>query len=140
MGAAAFLLLGKEAHPLKAIIADSSFASGETLVSHFDRWFQLPSFPFAYAVPLAVHLTLGIKPSDLAPIRQVGAVSPTALLFIHGEIDEGIPPEDAIALHKAAGEPKELWIIRGSGHAAAWGDARGEDKQRLVDFWRRYLG
>ncbi len=139
MGASALLLMGNRAHSLKAIVADSAFASGETLVKRFDHWFRLPAFPFAYAVPLAIKLFMGISPSELAPVRTVSAVSPTPILFVHGELDEGIPPEDALALYQAAAGPNELWIARQSGHTAAWDAEREEYERRVLGFFRRYL-
>lgn len=139
MGAAALLLMGNHAHSFKAIVSDSAFASGETLVKRFDRWFRLPAFPFAYAVPLAIRLSMGISPSELAPVRMVSAVSPTPILFVHGELDEGIPAEDALALYQAAAGPNELWIARHSGHAAAWDREEEEYKARVSAFFRLHL-
>ena len=140
MGAAALLLMGEEAHQLKAVVADSSFASGETLVTRFDNWFRLPSFPFSVVVPLAIRFHLGLTPADLAPIKAIGQIAPTPVLIIHGERDSGIPAADAVALYQAAGEPKELWILPGVGHAAAWGAEREEYERRVLGFFRQYLG
>jgi hypothetical protein len=39
------------------------------------------------------------------------------LLIVHGDQDPYFPPEHARQLYLAAGEPKELWLIPGMGHA-----------------------
>ena len=133
-------VVGQEARQLKAVVADSSFASGETLVARFDNWFRLPAFPFSFVVPLAIRFNLGLTPADLAPVNAVGQIAPTPVLIIHGEQDSGIPAADAMALYNAAGEPKELWILPGVGHAAAWGAEREEYERRVLGFFRQYLG
>lgn len=51
-------------------------------------------------------------PSELA-----GRISPVPLLVVHGDQDGYFPIDHALALHAAAGEPRELWIEPGFGHA-----------------------
>lgn len=140
MGAAALLLMGAEARALRAVVADSSFASAETMVATFDRWFLLPPQLFSLSVPWAIERYVGVKPRDVAPIRAVGKIAPTPVLFIHGKDDTGIPPADAQALYEAASDPKELWVIPGVGHGGGYAEARVEYEQRTLDFFRRYLG
>lgn len=140
MGAAAVLLLGEEAHQLRAVVADSAFATGDSLVGRFDRWFLLPSLLFSATVPWAIEVYVGLKPQDVAPVRSVGKIAPTPVFIIHGEKDPGIPAADAVALYKAAGEPKELWLIPGVGHAGGFGEVREEYERRVLAFFRRYLG
>ena len=139
MGAAALLLLGQEAHQLRAVVADSSFASGESLVGRFDRWFRLPSLPFSLSVPWAIEHYVGIKPRDVAPLSTVGAISPTPLFIIHGEEDTGVAVADAHLLYEAAGEPKELWIIPGVGHGGGLSEVSEEYQRSVLAFFERHL-
>jgi pimeloyl-ACP methyl ester carboxylesterase len=53
------------------------------------------------------------EPPDVAASR----VAPTPLLVVHGDNDALFPVEHAHALYAAAGEPKQLWIEPGFGHA-----------------------
>lgn len=53
------------------------------------------------------------EPPDVAAAR----IAPTPLLVVHGDSDALFPVEHAHALYAAAGEPKQLWIERGFGHA-----------------------
>lgn len=140
MGAATLLFLGEKARSLRALVADSSFATAETLVGRFDRWFRLPSLLFSLSVPWAIERLVALRPSDVAPQATIGDIAPTPLLLIHGELDTGIPVRDAYALYEAAREPKELWIIPGAGHGEGSAIAEEEYRQRVLAFFDRYLG
>jgi fermentation-respiration switch protein FrsA (DUF1100 family) len=59
----------------------------------------------------------GWDPLPEAPWQVVGRIAPTPLLVVHGDADHYVPVEHAEALYAAAGEPKELWIEPGFGHA-----------------------
>lgn len=52
-----------------------------------------------------------------APVEVVPRISPTPVLFVHGDADHYFPPEHAQELYAAAQEPKELWLLEGFGHA-----------------------
>jgi pimeloyl-ACP methyl ester carboxylesterase len=63
-----------------------------------------PSRPEAWCEP----------PDVLAP-----RIAPVPLLVVHGDRDAYFPLEHAEALYAAAGDPKELWVEPGFGHAEA---------------------
>jgi fermentation-respiration switch protein FrsA (DUF1100 family) len=52
-----------------------------------------------------------------APIEVVPRISPTPVLFVHGDRDHYFPVEHPEELYAAASDPKELWLIPGFGHA-----------------------
>lgn len=52
------------------------------------------------------------SPTEVAPL-----ISPTPLLLVHGDRDSYFPVEHPQAIYAAAGEPKELWLVEGMGHA-----------------------
>ena len=54
-----------------------------------------------------------------SPVEVVGKVSPTPLLVVHGRDDHYFGIDHAQALYAAAGQPSELWLIEGFGHAEA---------------------
>lgn len=63
-----------------------------------------------------------IRPGNLLlkkirPIDAVKKISPTPILFIHGQNDWVIKPEHSKKLFKKAKLPKKLLIIKGVGHA-----------------------
>jgi fermentation-respiration switch protein FrsA (DUF1100 family) len=59
----------------------------------------------------------GWDPVPEPPYEVVGRISPIPLLVVHGDADHYIPVEHAEKLYAAAGQPKELWIEPGFGHA-----------------------
>ena len=52
-----------------------------------------------------------------SPVEVVGRIAPIPLLLVHGDSDHYFPVEHPEALYAAAGEPKELWLLEGFGHA-----------------------
>lgn len=56
-------------------------------------------------------------PVPLPPAEAAALISPTPLLIVHGDRDLYFPSDHADQLFEAAGEPRELWIETGLGHA-----------------------
>jgi fermentation-respiration switch protein FrsA (DUF1100 family) len=54
-----------------------------------------------------------------APHEVIGKIAPVPVLIVHGDADHFFPLEHAEQLYAAAGEPRELWVERGFGHAEA---------------------
>jgi pimeloyl-ACP methyl ester carboxylesterase len=59
----------------------------------------------------------GWNPVPEPPDAAAPRIAPTPLLVVHGDADLLFPVEHAHALYAAAGEPKQLWIEPGFGHA-----------------------
>lgn len=51
------------------------------------------------------------------PYLVTGRISPAPFLVVHGDADPFLPVEHAEQLYDGAGEPRELWIEAGFGHA-----------------------
>lgn len=90
----------------------------------------------AMQVPLEmVHETLGFNPEWV-----VDRISPRAALFITSDRDELVPPEESIALHERAGDPKSLLILRGFGHYEVFTPpALDQVMDESTRWYRRYL-
>ena len=75
----------------------------------------------------------GIAAHDVSPISVIGHISPRPLLLIYGEheVNEGRAWEQ----YQAAGEPKALWIVPGSGHGEYLTAAPEEWERRVVEFF-----
>jgi pimeloyl-ACP methyl ester carboxylesterase len=52
-----------------------------------------------------------------SPVEVVARISPTPVLFVHGDADHYFPLDHPEALYAAAKQPKELWLVEGFGHA-----------------------
>ena len=122
MGGAAALLAAAESPEIDAVVADSSFAVLRHAVREGAR---LRGYPPAIVRPLAylscrtaaIWLRYPMRSGD--PINAVRHIAPRPLLLIHGGADTFILPEEALALHAAAGDPRELWLLPDVGHARA---------------------
>jgi hypothetical protein len=73
----------------------------------------------------------GFDPSDVSPEKAVG-VRLFAVLLICGTSDHRIPCRHAERIYKSAAGPKELWVVKGAGHAAALGYSPLEYESRVV--------
>jgi pimeloyl-ACP methyl ester carboxylesterase len=56
-------------------------------------------------------------PVPVPPAEAAARIAPAPLLIVHGDNDAYFPPEHARQLYAAAGEPRELWLLPGMGHA-----------------------
>jgi pimeloyl-ACP methyl ester carboxylesterase len=101
-------------------------------VSAVSRWFYRDTKPMrrlhwaieTRAGRLVTRRLLGTRVSSEgwpvvpeSPVEVVGRISPIPLLLVHGDSDHYFPVEHPHALYDAAGEPKELWLVEGFGHA-----------------------
>ena len=56
-------------------------------------------------------------PAPMPPAEAAALIAPIPLLVVHGDEDLYFPVGHAEEVYEAAAEPKELWVIRGFGHA-----------------------
>ena len=79
----------------------------------------------------------GFKPEEVSPEKAV-AERPFPVLLICGTRDHTIPCRHAERIYKAARGPKELWVVRGAGHASALGFAPEEYEARITKFFEKF--
>ena len=70
----------------------------------------------------------------MPPDEAAARISPVPLLIVHGDQDNFFPVEHARRLYEAAGEPKELWLEPGFGHAESSASAALIDR---IGAWAR---
>lgn len=87
-------------------------------------------------VPLEyVHETLQFNPEWV-----VDRIAPRPVLFITTDDDRLVPPEESVALHARAGEPKKLVILEGYGHYEVYLEPAFSEVMRETTAWfRRHL-
>ena len=121
MGGAAAILAAADCPEVGAVVADSPFARLRTpvrLAICHRGYPRVLSPTLAWAVCTTSAWLLGTARGGWPdPIHVVGRIAPRPLFIIHGGADELIPAEEARALYRLAGEPKDLWIVPGVGHA-----------------------
>ena len=79
----------------------------------------------------------GFDPSDVSPEKAVAA-RPFAVLLICGTSDHRIPCRHSQGIYKSAAGPREIWIVKGAGHAAALGHSPVEYEARVVKLFESY--
>jgi uncharacterized protein len=76
----------------------------------------------------------GFSPDEVSPEKAV-AVRAFPVLLICGTRDRIIPCRHAKRIYYAARGPKELWAVRGAGHAAALGTDPAGYERRVISFF-----
>lgn len=143
MGAAVAIMGAARRPDVRAVVADSSFAThGDILRYRIGQAAQLPDLPSAAVATLADHFLLwmaGYRSRDVEPLRDVARIAPRPLLIIHATGDDYIPVRDAYRLYDAAGEPRELWVGDGTSHCGMYFLDRARYCQRVADFFATHL-
>ena len=87
-------------------------------------------------IPLEyIHETLEFNPEWV-----VDRIAPRPVLFITTDDDRLVPPEESIALHARAGDPKRLVILKGYGHYEVYLEPAFSEVMRETTAWfRQYL-
>ena len=81
--------------------------------------YHVPYFPMGYCAWLWSLLITGISFNKSQGEKCV-AESDVPIVFIHGKEDYFVPKEMSINMYEACKSPKELHLIEGAGHAAAY--------------------
>ncbi len=141
LGGSTSILVAARDQRIKAVVADGPFADVASVVdTGFTAYIGLPAFPFSPVTVRIAEWRTGQRVADVRPVAVVGRISPRPLLLIHGLEDVALPPVNSERLYAAAGEPKELWLVPGTGHSGARGVDRAEYERRVIAFFRRSLG
>ncbi len=139
---ASIAIMGSARRPdVRAVVADSPFATHAGVVSHnITRIIRINGRPIAALADYFLARIAGYRHRDVEPVREVAALAPRPLLIIHGSDDQTIPVSHAQEVYQAAGEPKELWIGEGADHCGTYFLNRRIYTRRVIDFFDRWLG
>lgn len=138
---ASIAIIGSARRPdVRAIVADSPFASHDAVVAHnIERITHVSGRLIASVADVFLARRAGYHASDVAPVREVAALAPRPLLVIHGTEDETIPVAQALRVYEAAREPKELWLGEGAPHCGTYFLDRRAYSERVSAFFDRAL-
>jgi len=123
---------------LSAVVSEGA---GERSVREYldmtgnDKWLAVPS-----SVALTAGITLFSNNRPPPSLKDlVGKISPTPVFFIYGE--HGQPGERNLnpTYYAAAGIPKAVWKVPGSGHVGGMNAQPKQYERRLVGFFDRTL-
>lgn len=125
--------------PVAAVVADAAFAELHHPIESRMREVGYP-LPGLGARAIVVAAALRTRSRLLDPIKAVARIAPRALLLIAPKADELISWRQGVSLFEAAGDPKELYVVEGAGHAEAYATDPDEYRRRVLDFLDRHLG
>lgn len=129
-GAVASVVAAKE-RLVKAVVLEAPFYSyssiaRDVLRRSFITWPLYPIYP----------LLLG---RTYNPSKWVEKISPTPVLFIHGNKDTVVPSWMSEKLYARANEPKRLWIIDGANHLECRYRKGKEYEEAIANFFSEAL-
>ena len=138
MGAAIAIVSAPDL-PVAAVVADASFADLRHPVASRLRQggYPLPGIGARVVIGGAM---LRARSRLTDPIRAVARIAPRALLLIAPREDRLISWRQSLRLFEAAGEPKELVVVEGAGHAEAYAMDPQAYREHVLGFLERYLG
>ena len=138
MGAAVALLVAARTPAIRAVVADSSFATMEEVLRDIYATRRYPQG----VLPLADWLTqwrYGYRFNAVRPLDAVAQIAPRPIFFIHAAKDRLIPVKHGQALYAAASEPKELWVTPDGDHCGSYFEERPLYVERVTQFFERCL-
>jgi alpha-beta hydrolase superfamily lysophospholipase len=138
MGAAIAIVSAPDL-PVAAVVADASFADLRHPVTSRLRQggYPLPGIGARVVVGGAM---LRARSRLMDPIHAVASIAPRALLLIAPREDRLISWRQSLRLYEAAGEPKELVVVEGAGHAEAYAVDPQAYREHVLGFLERHLG
>jgi len=126
LGASVGIVVASQRHDLAGAVFEGAFSSYRGAAGFVCR-----QSLFLWGVAPFTKMLVG---AGLDPMEFVGNGSTMPKLFITGTADGICDHRQTIALHKAASDPKELWVIQGGEHLEALRDADGEGRLRVASF------
>ena len=125
--------------PVAAVVADAAFAELHHPIANRMREVGYPLAGLgARAIVAGAMLRTRSRLRD--PLRAVSRIAPRPLLLIAPREDRLISWRQSLRLFEAAGEPKELMVVDGAGHAEAYAVDPVGYRARVLDFLERHLG
>ena len=140
MGAATVLLTAGALDEVRAIVADSSFARlDDLLTEELPRASGLPGF-FNPPILFFAKELFGVDTTIVNPVDVVSALPPDSLFIIHAEADRLIPVDHARRIAAAAGPAvHDLWIFPGGRHDRVSAAAPDRYRDRVLSFFDEKL-
>ena len=96
-------------------VSDCAFAEVESAIKQKFKTMHLPEFLVSLA-NVGIRILYGYSIDDMKPIEALDG-NTVPILFIHGEADTTVPPENAQRLYERAQGKRELRYFAGADHA-----------------------
>lgn len=138
MGGAIVMQSLPENPELKAVIIDSGFASAQKIMDYRINM-VFPGFcikPLGEITKFYGRNVFKIDLENIAPIDVIDKID-RPILFIVGDKDKTITPDNGQMLYDKAKEPKEIVVMKGADHTQTISDPSFE--KVTIDFMDKYL-
>ncbi len=139
MGGAVALTVAGQCPAVRAVVADSAFATLSGAVAHRLRALRPPLRALYYLSMRGAEWQCRARVAWVRPIDAARRLHDRPVLLIHGTADDVVPYEHAQELLAALPGPRELWTLDGVPHAMARFHAREEYLARVTAFFARSL-
>lgn len=138
MGGAAILM--SESKDLKAVIIDSTYATGDLILERLYPFFpSVLKLPFVGLTKFYSLIFLKINANEVSPLNSIQKID-SPILLIHGEKDSQIPVKNTHLLFENSNKDKtELWIVPDADHGMAFALYPEEYQDRVIRFFEKYL-
>ncbi len=125
--------------PVAAVVADAAYAEVHHPVANRMRQLGYPLAGIGARLIVLI-ASLRARARLVDPIRAVRHIAPRGLMLIAPREDRLISWRQSERLFLEAGEPKELHVVEGAGHAEAYAMDPAGYQERVLAFLERHLG
>jgi fermentation-respiration switch protein FrsA (DUF1100 family) len=134
MGAVALIEAAARREEIGALALEGAFP---TLEEQFQRTVGIALL--RPLVRLFAEREAGFELKDLRPIDRIAQIQPRPVSILQGMEDSVIPPDSAMRLYRAAGEPRRLWLGPNAGHVGMYAaDPEGFERE-VIGFFDEFL-
>jgi dipeptidyl aminopeptidase/acylaminoacyl peptidase len=140
MGGASAIMAAAKDKRIRAVVDDSGFSDGPRVIATaFEHFVHLPAFPFAPITVAIADWRAGVDITRVRPMDVIAEISPRPLLIIHEQGDSVVLADNSLRNFAAAGQPKQLWLVPGSGHGDAQIVVKSQYQSRVTSFFEEAL-
>lgn len=140
MGAAVAIYEGAHNDLVKCVVAEGCYYSYEKVVARWARVHKhTPYFPLVALALYFAKKRLGMDPEEFSPKYNIEKLNGKPVFIINGADDTLSPRHDARKLYRRAKEPKQIWIVPNATHTEVADVAGRQYKNRLSEFYDKYL-
>src|SRR6266852_1348049 len=143
MGAGIVLQSAAADPRIEAVVAEAPFANLREATYDYAGlrkypWLGKTLFaPFSWTLLYRDEKLAGFPIAEVSPLKAV-ASRPFPVLLICDEKDVALPCRHSEMIYAAASGPKQLWVVPGAFHTAAYGFAPEEFRRRVLAFFAAY--
>jgi uncharacterized protein len=136
MGGAVAILAAAKDQRIGAVVDDCGFSDAPRVIdAAFETFIHLPAFPFAPITIGIANARADIDVYKVRPVDVISEISPRPVLIIHQKDDQVVPSANSVRNFAAARQPKELWLVPGTGHGRAHTAAKSEYESKVTHFF-----